>query len=79
MLACYCVVCQKNKHQVPLTIYALSESPIQGISFSIVDMYSVSDTSYYNSGDTLVDKMEYSETICILESEQMAYRLIVTM
>lgn len=77
ILACLSTVCQKNEHQVPLTIYASSESPIHATSFSIVDMYSVLDIAYYNSEDKLMDKTEYSETVCVLESEQMAYRLIV--
>ena len=76
-IAGYSITCQKNEHQVPLTLYALSDTPIHSTSFSIVDMYSASDISYYKSEGDLDDKTEFSKTICILENDQMAYRLIV--
>ena len=43
-----------------------------------MSMYSTSDISYYNSGEKLNGFTEYSETICVLENEQMTYRLIIT-
>lgn len=74
---CFSVTCQKNEHQVPLTIYAFSDSPMRATSFSIADMYSTSDVLYYNSENKLENLSEFSETICIVENEQMAYRLVI--
>lgn len=77
ILVCFSVTCQKNEHQVPLTIYAFSDSPMRATSFSIADMYSTSDILYYDSENKLDNLTEFSETICIVENEQMAYRLVI--
>ena len=71
------VVCQKNEHVLPLTLYIYSDKPFKGVQLSIIDMYTSSDVLYYSSGNKLIGQTEYSETICIQHNDQMSYRLVV--
>ena len=71
-------LCLKCEQQIPVTIYAISPFPMEGLTYHIGDVTLSSDFVYYNGGDDLNGESEFTKTVCILENDQMTYRLTVT-
>ena len=70
-------LCLKSEYKTPITIYALSSTEMEGLTYRISDISS-SDFVYYNGGDDLSGKSEFTKTVCISENDQMTYRFTVT-
>ena len=70
-------LCLKSEYKTPITIYALSSTEMEGLTYRISDISS-SDFVYYNGGDDLSGKSEFTKTVCISEKDQMTYRFTVT-
>lgn len=69
--------CFDKEHQVPVTIYAFSANSMRGVSFKIGDIPSSSDLIYYDSNNELFDRLEFTKTVCVDESDLMSYTLTV--